>query len=350
MIRRGIKVGIYSLLAIGVFAILWFVIKPLFGKGKTDSVVEVQAETQTQDPDAASRKTIAADGGDVGWNINETGWWYMNDDNTYYVSGYATIDGQKYYFNENGYMATGWTDIDGEGHYFSASGIEDPNAKQKMVALTYDDGPGDRTPELLECLKANNAKATFFVVGEQIESRQDTIKQEYEYGMEIGSHTYTHPTLTHLSSEEIVSEMNKNDELVKSLTGFTMEIMRPTGGGVNDTVSASVGKPMVNWDVDTLDWKTKDPANTVQVALEQVKDGSVILMHDLWPETVDASLELIPKLIEQGYKLVTVSELAKARGVALEKGVVYYDFYPQTTEGDTASEGDGGDTADASGA
>ena len=125
--------------------------------------------------------------------------------------------------------------------------------------------------------------------------------------------------------------MSKNDRLINELIGFTPEIMRPTGGGVNDTVKATVTKPMIQWDVDTLDWETKNPEQTIATSLEEVQDGSVILMHDLYEATAIASQTLIPSLQAQGYKLVTISELATQYGYTLEPGVEYYDFYPKNS-------------------
>ena len=145
--------------------------------------------------------------------------------------------------------------------------------------------------------------------------------------MEIGSHTYDHTYLYQVDAATIEEKMRLNEEVITATIGHGTTIMRPTGGGVNDTVRATVTEPMIHWDVDTLDWDHRNAQTTVNTILEQVQDGSIILMHDLYSATVDASEIIIPELIRQGYKLVTISELAELRGVTLESGEVYYDFY-----------------------
>lgn len=265
-----------------------------------------------------------------GWNSDSSGRWYLNKDNTYFADGWREIDGNVYYFGKDGYALTGWQIINGEDHYFDENGAADPTAKRKLVALTYDDGPSKYTDRLLDCLEENNAKATFFVVGTQIELYPDILKRADDMGMEIGSHTYSHKYLYKESSDSIQEEMQKNEELINSLLGHGTKIMRPTGGGINDTVEATIDMPMICWDLDTLDWDTRDVDSTVEKTLRNVQDGTIVLMHDLYEPTVAASEIIIPELISRGYKLVTVSELAKARGVTLENGVAYYDFYAKS--------------------
>ena len=266
--------------------------------------------------------------GEVGWNYDETGWWYKYDDGTQAADGWKTIDGQRYYFTDTGYLAKGWVEVDGDDYFFKDSGIQDPNAHLKRVALTYDDGPAETTRVILDTLEQYNAKATFFVVGTQAEYYDDELRREVELGMEVGSHTYDHDTLYGADAEFIRNTMEKNDRTIQEIAGITPEIMRPTGGGYDATVRENVGKPMLIWDVDTLDWYTKDPENTYNVIMDEIQDGSVILMHDIWKATGEATQKIVPALIEQGYKLVTVSELARANGFELEDGVPYYSFYP----------------------
>ena len=290
-------------------------------------------DPQTYSDDTAVKQTISdASATNVGWNVDDTGWWYVNSDGTKYASGWKTIDGQRYYFKDNGYLATGWVNTgDGADAYFDPSGVLDPNAKQKLCAITYDDGPSQNTGMILDALEQYDAKATFFVVGIQADYYRDELRREYELGMEIGSHTYEHIILSSSTADEIETTMRKNDELVNELVGFTPVIMRPTGGGTNDTVRATITKPMIQWDVDTLDWETKNPEQTVATSLEEVRDGSVILMHDLYEATAIAAPTLIPALQAQGYKLVTITELATQYGYTLEPGVEYYDFYPENS-------------------
>ena len=153
--------------------------------------------------------------------------------------------------------------------------------------------------------------------------------REYNEGMEIANHTYEHVILSKSDGDTITHQISANDELIKSLTGYDMTLLRAPGGGTNDTVHEFVNKPLIQWDVDTLDWQTRDPANTLATIKEQVRDGSVILMHDLYQATAEATVDIVPTLYSMGYKMVTVSELADAYGYTLENGVEYYSFYPE---------------------
>lgn len=330
--KRIAKIKKIAIVAGGLL-ILFFLFVMIRGVSTSVSKSPKKTDPGTYSDDTAVKQTISdTTNANVGWNIDDNGWWFMNSDSTQFVSGWKTIEGQRYYFKENGYIATGWVNT-GEGAdiYFDASGVPDPTAKQKLCAITYDDGPSQNTGMILDALVKYDAKATFFVVGTQADYYRDELRREYELGMEIGSHTYEHPILSFIEADEIETTMSKNDRLINELIGFTPEIMRPTGGGVNDTVRATVKKPMIQWDVDTLDWETKNPEQTVATSLENVQDGSVILMHDLYEATAIASQTLIPSLQAQGYKLVTISELAAQYGYKLEPGVEYYDFYPKNS-------------------
>lgn len=198
----------------------------------------------------------------------------------------------------------------------------DPN--KKMIALTFDDGPGRYTKDIVECLKKNNAKATFFVIGSQVDSYKDSVKAASEIGCEIGNHTYTHPDLTKLSAEQIKGQISKTDKKIKSATGKAATLVRTPGGSVNSTVEQTVGKPIILWSIDTRDWETRSCEKTVSAVMKNVKDGDIVLMHDIYASTKDAACILIVKLRREGYQLVTVDELAKYRGYTLEKGNIYH--------------------------
>lgn len=201
----------------------------------------------------------------------------------------------------------------------------DPN--KKMVALTFDDGPGKYTKTIVDCLTENDAKATFFVVGRSLEANPGAVRYAYKAGCEIGSHSYDHSKLTKLSAADVKKEMQETDKRLKKIIGNKAMLMRPPYGAVSDKVKKNVGKPMILWSIDTLDWKTRDTKKTVDAVMKNVKDGDIVLMHDIHEPTRDAALQIIPKLKKQGYQLVTVSELAKYRGYTLEKGVTYRTMY-----------------------
>lgn len=197
---------------------------------------------------------------------------------------------------------------------------------KKMVALTFDDGPGRYTKDIVKCLKDNQSKATFFVVGCNIDSYKDGLIAADKIGCEIGNHTYSHANLTTLSAQQIQSEIKKTDDKVKKLTGKTTTVMRTPYGATSQNVRDAVGKPIILWSIDTLDWKHRNKDKTYHAVMDHVKDGDIVLMHDIHEPTKEAACSLIVSLRRQGYQLVTVSELAQYRGYQLKKGNVYYSL------------------------
>lgn len=190
---------------------------------------------------------------------------------------------------------------------------------ERCVALTYDDGPGEKTSELLAAFHAAKAAATFFQMGNSIEQYPGTTLDVAVAGHEIGSHSVTHPNLASKSRERVEKEVAGNSELLKKTTGFEPLLFRPPYGSHNemvDEIITSHGMAIVQWSVDTEDWKTKNTASTIGVA---VKDGKtftepIVLMHDIHESTVAAAQEIIHQLTEAGVQLVTVSELTLNTG------------------------------------
>lgn len=197
-----------------------------------------------------------------------------------------------------------------------------PDPNKPMVALTFDDGPGPYTDRILSCLESHGAKATFFVVGNRLNTYSAQLKREAEMGMEIGCHTWSHANLTTLSAGGVSGEVTRTNELVRSLTGICPVTVRPPYGSHNATVRSAAGAPLILWSIDTLDWKTRNANSTYNAVLDNVKDGDIILMHDIHSPTADAVELIVPALIERGYQLVTVSELAQYRG-GLVNGQTY---------------------------
>ena len=276
--------------------------------------------------------------------IMQTGW-KKTDDGTYYLSengaaviGWQTIEDADYYFDNNGIMATGEVQVGLVKCTFSkkgklkSKGDVNIDASKPMVALTFDDGPGERTGELLAQLEKYNAHATFFMQGKNIPGKEDFVKKMKEIGCELGNHSYDHPQLTKLSADKIANQIGTTNNLIQQAAGSTATVMRPPYGAINDTVRSSVGLPMILWSIDTLDWKTRNAQSSIDTVMNDVQDGDVILMHDIHTESIDAALVLIPKLEEAGYQLVTVSEMAKAKGVALQNGEKYVDFWAKDVE------------------
>ena len=224
-------------------------------------------------------------------------------------------------------MVTGKKTISHYLCYFSEKGVllRKIDKNKKMVALTYDDGPSIYTPRILKTLKENNSVATFFVVGNRVPMYSDTVKKAYDMGCEIGNHTYEHKSLPNLSETEVKRQISKTNKEVKKAIGEKPVIMRPTGGATNTNIKKWVGMPSIIWSVDTLDWKTRNADSTRRAVLNRVKDGDIVLMHDLYSATATASETIIPELVRRGYQLVTVSELAECRGGMKDTGA-YHNF------------------------
>ena len=209
----------------------------------------------------------------------------------------------------------------------AAGRVIDPS--RPMVALTFDDGPQTEVGnQIMDCLAAYGGKATFFVVGERCPSRAAELQRMVAEGHEVANHSYDHKYFNKLSGDQIQSEVNRANDVIQAACGVRPTLVRLPGGNINNTVRANVNYPMIMWSIDTLDWKTRNTQNTVNVVLSQVQDGDIVLMHELYSATGAAALQIIPELTARGYQLVTVSEMAQARGVVLEAGKTYSKFRP----------------------
>ena len=183
----------------------------------------------------------------------------------------------------------------------------------KVVALTFDDGPSKYTNKILDVLKKYNACGTFFLIGNKVEFYSDTLRRMLEEGSEIGNHSYDHKLLTRLSKEEFQEELNKTQEAIKKVTGFTPTLFRPTYGGYTNTLKSYTDLKFVLWDVDSRDWQVKTKDKILKNVLPNVKSGSIILMHDNHDYSLNALEDMIESLKKQGYKFVTVTELLELK-------------------------------------
>ncbi|MEO4054581.1 polysaccharide deacetylase family protein [Solibacillus sp. CAU 1738] len=182
--------------------------------------------------------------------------------------------------------------------------------KTKRVALTFDDGPHPTiTHQILKTLEKYDAKATFFVTGHRVEKSPDVLKDVFEAGHEIGNHTYNHPKLTDLPMKQVKSQIEQTNKLVKSIIGEEPTLFRPPYGSFDKEIQASLSVPLIMWSVDTLDWKHREPAKTLDAVQNYSKNGSIILMHDVHQTTADALDQVLAYLTKQGYEFVTVSEI-----------------------------------------
>lgn len=206
-----------------------------------------------------------------------------------------------------------------------------PKSTDKLVCFTFDDGPyAPVTNKILDVLEKYNGRATFFVVGDRAATYSDEIERASKMGCEIGTHTYSHINLNTLSVPEMQEEIRKSCDAISKYSGKKVKVLRPPEGAANETVKANVNMPMVLWSVDSRDWDYRNADRDYQTVMDNVFDGSIVLMHDLYPATADAVARIIPELAKQGYKFVTFSELMKIRGVDVEPGEKYFSATPQT--------------------
>ena len=206
--------------------------------------------------------------------------------------------------------------------------MDQADPDKPMIALTFDDGPSAHTERLLDAFEEHGGKATFFVVGNLINDRKETLVRMAEEGHEIAGHSWNHRQLTSLGKEDLQKQLVNTRAKIYKVTGVDANLMRPPYGSFNDDVKTMCrdhGISLINWSVDTLDWKYRDANTVYQSVMSQAKDGAIILCHDLHGSTVDAMEMAIPALIEKGYQLVTVSQLLTSQGGEVEAGKVYYN-------------------------
>ena len=200
-----------------------------------------------------------------------------------------------------------------------------------MVALTFDDGPrSGNTDRVLAALEAVGGRATFFMVGTNVASNASVIQRMAADGCELGNHSWNHNSLHKMGAADIVANLNRTADAVEAACGARPTLVRTPGGGFNSTVSsalASMGMPCIYWSIDTRDWEHKNTQKTVSAVLDHVRDGDIVLMHDIHSPTIAAAEIIIPELAARGYQLVTVSELAAMRG-GMNPGTLYYHFRP----------------------
>lgn len=198
-----------------------------------------------------------------------------------------------------------------------------------MVALTFDDGPGENTTRIAELVYQYGGRATFFMVGNRVKNYREVVEQVAAYGHEIGTHTWSHPELTEVSRGEVEAQLTRSADLLREVSGQAVSLMRPPYGSNDETVRdvcRALGLPLIHWSVDTEDWRTRSASATYDAIFKDVRDGSIILCHDIVPSTLEAMEYVVPELIRQGYQLVTVSELMHFRGIEPKAGKVYYQI------------------------
>lgn len=198
--------------------------------------------------------------------------------------------------------------------------IKNGNDSEKVIALTFDDGPDiDFTPQVLDILKKNDVKATFFVVGEKVEWNPEILKRQYNEGHEIGNHTFTHINVSKKGYNDIYNEINKTQQSIKNVIGEEPKLFRPPYRAISKAMCNIVkekGMNIVLWsDLDPRDWSNPGVDYIVDTIISKVQNGTIILLHDYnnlrnkKSQTIQALDIIIPKLKEKGYRFVIVSEL-----------------------------------------
>lgn len=178
------------------------------------------------------------------------------------------------------------------------------------IAMTFDDGPHPiYTSRLLDGLKERNVKATFFVIGKQIEGNEEIIERMYKEGHLIGNHTYNHVSLSGLNDEQACEELLKTCRVLHRITGNYTEFIRPPFGEWDERLDCKVNMIPVLWDVDPRDWRSTNVSKVVNKVVTDVKENDIILLHDYYDTSVQAALEIVDALQEEGYEFVTVDQL-----------------------------------------
>lgn len=201
----------------------------------------------------------------------------------------------------------------------------EPAGEPVYMALTFDDGPSPAwTPRLLEGLSRRGARATFFLVGSQIEGREDLVRRIRQEGHQIGSHSFSHRALTELSTADALADLEKCDRALRQVLGDGSYWLRPPYGFLSDQELCALGTPAICWSVDTEDWKSRDVDSILDIVLRRAGDGDILLLHDCYATSVTAALEIVDRLQPRGVRFVTVEELFAVKGVEPACGTLYY--------------------------
>jgi len=196
-----------------------------------------------------------------------------------------------------------------------------------MVALTFDDGPARPTERILDVLEKHDVPAGFFVLGSRVSAQPETLVRAANLGSELLNHGWSHTDLTTLSREAIRAEISDTSRAIEGATGIApLRVLRPPYGRLSNRLRETAGEmgyAIVNWTVDTQDWRSRNAESVFEVVKREVKHGSIILMHDLHESTAEATELIVPWLIEEGYRIVTVTELLRHFYGELEPGRVY---------------------------
>lgn len=238
------------------------------------------------------------------------GWHYYEDAIVTLYAGENTLTIFKN--EEETYLNLGW----------HKSKLPDPT--KPIIAFSFDDGPHHTyTKSVIDTLTQYGCTATFFMLGRLAASYPDVVKYAVSSGMEIANHSYNHANLAQLSAYGVQNDVSSATSNIYAAGGVYPTLLRPPYGSYNNTVKANAGLPLILWSVDTLDWKSRNAYSVYNHILSNAKDGDIVLMHDIYSSTAEAVKMVVPELVRRGFQIVSVSELAKAKGYNLSAGNVY---------------------------
>ena len=194
------------------------------------------------------------------------------------------------------------------------------------MALTFDDGPrAETTTQLLDGLQERGAQATFFVIGTQVlcAGNEGILERMIAEGHQVGNHTFSHERLLTAAESTVIEEVQKNEVILTNILGEREYWVRPPYGLIDISRAKLIDAPMIYWSLDPEDWKLLDANKVVDLVVEKIKAGDIVLLHDFYPSSVEAALKIIDRLQPEGYVFVTVEELFEIYGLTPEKGVLY---------------------------
>ncbi len=252
-------------------------------------------------------------------DMNEAKDWAMSQDIITFV-----VNQKRYDYNRSE-LANYFSDSDGEDipSVYLDKGT-DP--KEKLVALTFDDGPHYAyTKQVLDTLDKHNAKGTFFMLGSRVAGQEALLRRSLDSGHQLANHSFSHKNFNANDQEVVASQIFETNQEIKRATGLESKIMiRPPYGNANEEVLKNNDHTFVNWTVDSYDWHDKDASKICSVVKNHVFDGSIVLMHDIYQTSADALDCFVEDLVNEGYKLVTVEELLKSRLTEIKTHSIYY--------------------------
>ena len=223
--------------------------------------------------------------------------------------------------------------------YLRPEGIhEAPDGRGKLVALTFDDGPGPISSHVLESIDNAGGHATFFCLGDRAEEYQSILKQIVAQGSEVASHSFSHKRLTRLGNAALADDLSMAAAALEDFSGTAPTLMRPPYGAISDDMVGQIDMPVILWSIDSEDWRyceqlcqnrsdeqrQRDFVRVVNSILDYVQDGDIVLMHDLYCFTQDVADAVIAELHHKGWQFVAVSDLFEMKGIVPQPGVVYH--------------------------